>query len=282
MENGSYSSLNLFSGGSDSNSKLKDYLVFSLLQSENIGKRTFKPYALFLEGEFWGIYWLTERYDESYFSRNYNIDSRNVVEVKNEEIEIGNEGDLKTYKNIVQFIVENDMSKEETYEKVSECIDLNNYIDYYALEIYLTNFDWPNNNVAVWRSKYTGNHMYEDSKWRNLLFDVNLAMSISNVNSDWIVYTCDRDDVFNSLMNNNYFQQMIIDRLLLYAFNDFYPEKVDNFIDVFKEEMTEPIASEYRRFFDSYRTINDFYADCDNVREYFHQRYLYITEKYMR
>lgn len=28
----------------------------------------FKPYAMFLNGEYWGVYWITEKYDPAYLA----------------------------------------------------------------------------------------------------------------------------------------------------------------------------------------------------------------------
>lgn len=37
-----------------------------------------------------------------------------------------------------------------------ETIDIDNFINYFATELYIANPDWPRHNVAVWRTLYEG------------------------------------------------------------------------------------------------------------------------------
>ena len=45
-------------------------------------------------------------------------------------------------------------------------IDIDNYIDYHVAQIYFANFDWPQNNVKIWRPRTP------NGKWRWMMLDV--------------------------------------------------------------------------------------------------------------
>ena len=44
-----------------------------------------------------------------------------------------------------------DLTNDVIYEKLCELIDVENYLEYYALQIYILNEDWPHNNYKVYR-----------------------------------------------------------------------------------------------------------------------------------
>lgn len=58
----------LDSGGNDRFSKMRDVLVSWLAKDRAFSTMRFKPYAMFLNGEYWGVYWITEKYDPAYLA----------------------------------------------------------------------------------------------------------------------------------------------------------------------------------------------------------------------
>ena len=50
-------------------------------------------------------------------------------------------------------------------------MDVDQYIDYQAAEIYMANADWPSSNIKFWRSS-TG-----DNRWRWVVFDTDLGFN---------------------------------------------------------------------------------------------------------
>lgn len=146
--------LTLTCGGDDCYTKIKDRLVAELAAGQGFATMNYTPCLLFLDGEFWGLYHLTEKYDEKYFSSHFNVPEEEVLEIKNNKVEIGTEDDLALYEEMKAFIEENDMSVEANYEKACELIDMDSFINYYAALIYCARCgDWPNGNFALWRTR---------------------------------------------------------------------------------------------------------------------------------
>lgn len=58
----------LDSGGNDRFSKMRDVLVSWLAKDRAFSTMRFKLYAMFLNGEYWGVYWITEKYDPAYLA----------------------------------------------------------------------------------------------------------------------------------------------------------------------------------------------------------------------
>jgi hypothetical protein len=79
------------------------------------------------------------------------------------------------------YIETNDLSDPAKYAYVQTQMDVENFMNYQAAEIYFANADWPHNNIRFWRVKTTqyqpGAPLGHDGRWRWLLFDVDLGLS---------------------------------------------------------------------------------------------------------
>jgi len=273
-------SLNLYSGAQCVQTKLQDYLANTLASNLNISTREFQPYILFLDGEFWGVYWLLPRYEAEYFYAKYDVYKESVIEIKLGGVEIGNAEDVKLYNDMVSAISAMDMSVPENYAKACEMIDIESYLDYYATEIYIANLDWPNNNYALWRTRDVASGKYADGRWRWILFDVNLSMASQNARADWIEYAAVTNDMFASMMYSDEFKSALEKRLVYLAQNNFNPNVINSFIDDYEARMADAMELEYQRFYGDNKTMNSFYGGCEDIRLFFSERYKYIMEKY--
>lgn len=156
------------SGNDNSGSLFRDALMQSLVSDLNVDTQASRPCIAFLNGEFWGIYNICERYDDHYFANHYDIDADNVVvlEISNgsgtPEINEGDESSLEYYKEMIDFFNSNSMTDEANYLKAQEYLDVDNFIDYYITNIYSGNTDWPANNNVFWRYQ-TENGGYDDT-----------------------------------------------------------------------------------------------------------------------
>lgn len=233
----------------------------------------YEPYALFLNGEYWGFYYLTEKYDVQYIENYYGVDKGteidDIIIMKNGVVETGVEADFYvSYKEMREFILGNDMSDDANYQKLHDIIDIQSFIDYYAVECYIGRCrDWPSSNTAMWRSRYTSEKPYEDGKWRWMLFDVNSTVM---VDIDSIAYVREHSDLFGSLWNNQEFRTAFSERLIQLSDTIFSPEIVDEKLSEYVSLMDDPMENHYQRFFG---TSNErFYEEVDKIREFFNNR----------
>ena len=73
------------------------------------------------------------------------------------------------------------MNGAYSYEQAAARIDMDNFMKYCAVNLFVCNTDWPHNNVRVWR--YAGNSpgaladsSVTDGKWRFMLKDTDVGM----------------------------------------------------------------------------------------------------------
>lgn len=275
--------ITLSTGGDDFYTKIKDKLVSELARGTNIATMNYRPYALFLNGEYWGFYYLTEKYDENYIEKYYGVDkgvaSDNIIMIKNGEVETGEkEIGEQLYSEMLEFIIQSDMGNEENFQRACEMIDLESFIDYFAVLGYVSRCgDWPESNVALWRSKNISAKENEDGKWRWILFDVNsTSLQADLIEHDLIRNLRETSPLFNSLCANELFRTAFSKRLLELSDTIFEKEYVNQKISEYVELMEEPMEKHYHRFFG---TSNErFKEGVEEIRYFFDQRRPYVLK----
>lgn len=243
--------ITLSGGGNQIITQFNDYMMTCRTQDLNVAKMPFSPYVLFLDGEYWGFYWLTGSYDARYLSAHYGVAEEDVVMIKNGALEVGGSSDVLLYDNMKTFITENDMSVPANYAEACRLIDLDSFLDYYACMAYIARCeDWPTTNYALWRTKQTGDGPYADGKWRWMLFDCNsTSMYDAVLEHDTLSYIIRWDPIFAALWENSQFREDFQSRILEIADQCFDAGQMLDFIDAYEEEMEPILAKSWQRFY---------------------------------
>lgn len=268
----------LFSGADDTEYKIKDYLIHTMEESLNFCTMDFLPASLFLDGEFWGVYYITESYHSDYFEDHYGVSQEEVIVVKEGEITEGSEKDAGLYQEMRAYISGNDMTAEGNYKKAQSLIDMDSYIDYYAAQIFIgRSGDWPGKNEGAWRTRSTvSGTPYADGRWRWLLYDVNSG-ALDAVDEDTLANVVYLDSVFASLFKNAQFKEQFAERLIYIAEEIYSPERVDTFIDAYLNHMMEPLCMSNLRF--SGRDLRtEKQENAERIRTFLKERPGYIYE----
>jgi len=268
------SAATLFQGGNDVRTKAKDYVVSAAVKDFHVATMSYEPYVLFLNGEYWGVYWLNEKYNAEYFSYYYGVDKDNVIMVKSGALEEGEEDSLKYYSKMYEFCSQSDVTREENYEKVCELIDIDSYIDYYAIMLYIgRSGDWPWLNYGLWRVEKTENSPYGDGKWRWIIFDLNSPGF--SVDLDSIKYVMDHDEMFKNMMTNDTFRAQLIHRIEELADTVLEAEQMNDILIEYQSFMAEPMKKHDKRFFgdDSLTCFNE---EMEKLKVFFAERKEYL------
>jgi len=169
-------------GGNDADfGRLRDPYLQNLVQGARFETQQSAPCIVFINGEYWGMYTITEDYSDNYFENNYGIDNNNIVLIKKGEVEDGEETDMALYHELFNFITQNDMADEANYKKASDMLDMGSFADYCALNLYIYNKDsfFDNNNWRLWRVRTAdGATPWSDGKWRVAVYDTDFSTGI--------------------------------------------------------------------------------------------------------
>ena len=272
--------MTLYNGGEDIYSKLKDPLMAGLCSGLDFATMRFIPCEVYLNGEYWGFYYLTEKYDKKYIENKYNVDDDNVVMIKNNEPEEGFEEDLKGYLEDMDFISGADMTDEANYQKACRLMDMDSFIDYMAAEIYIARWvDWPGSNFAMWKSRTAENGEYGDRRWRMMLFDVNwggMSYDDGDAERDSMAWVRRYSPIFDNLCRSDEFRSVFSDRLMSFRDGEFAPDHVSEEIDGLLRVAEEPMKRHYMRFFGT--DDERFYEEAEKLKLFFRERYDYIPQ----
>lgn len=276
--------LTLSAGGQDTIAKFRDRFVSTLTKDRDFSTMNYEPYAAFLDGEYWGVYWLTERYTDNYLSHYYGIDKDDALIVKNGRPESDSDEDWAIYNGMMNYLKETDFSVSDQYEALDDTIDLQSYLDYYATEIYIgRGLDWPGGtNEAFWRvrepSKNAEGGAFGDGRWRWMLFDVNTkSLDFELVGDDTLAFAMEHSTVFRNLCQSDGFKEDFTLTMMDIANEVFSPVHTEPLMEAHLDLMAEPVDAHLKRFFGSdhpYRLEEE----MGNIRTFLENRKGYMGE----
>jgi hypothetical protein len=252
-----YKSFMLRNGANDGDyTKFYDVFLQDLLKDRSFSTQAAVPCIVYLNGEYWGPYNFQERYSDNHTEYKYGVKKENVISFDNGELDDGNPGEDSLFWNMMGM-ANNNMSVAANYSAFCDLFDIDNFIDYWAAEIYIYNEDWPHNNYRVWRTRNTEpDNPYGDTKWRYQMFDTEFAMGIYNgggltgqkgVNAfDKILSGEEKNHpnnkLFKALLANPDFCVKFVNTIMdLYNVNfhpDSFTPKLNNYANVYRPLMT--------------------------------------------
>ena len=275
----------LFTGGDDEISRIKDYLANSSAKGLNFASMMFRPCAVFIDGEYWGLYYLTEKYDAKYINEHYGVDEKDVAIIKNWTVEEGTDEDLEQFLSDIEYIETEDMAIPENYEEACRLMDMESLIDYFAFQLYIARYgDWLNGgggNFACWKSKNISDGEYGDGKWRWMLFDVNSgSMDEGAWNTyEYMLEECDVS-ILSNLMNNEEFKQKFLKRQNEIREQIFAPDKIVPVIENMALKNKLPVLKTYDRFYGGIYKEEDYEREIQGIVDFYQRRYGYIMTMY--
>ena len=297
-----YKSFVIRNGGNDSDTaRLRDPFLQYMVKDRDFETMGSRPCIAFINGEYWGMYTITDDYSDNYFENNYPIKDDNVIIVKRGELEDGQEGDLELFKDMISFINSNDMSKEENYKKACELLDMQSFADFTAFEIYINNEDClykNNNNWRVWRVRTPDDSCEEaDGRWRMAVYDTDFSTGIYSgdiaVKQSLLGQAVsgkgfDDDSLAkltSSLCANDEYRKMFANALLDIRNFNFNSKRVRSEIKDYSADYIKLMPATYERFGPDYITDPKFTEyKINEFQNYLLKRYDYMPtniQKYM-
>ena len=234
------------------NGGCEDYICNRIAQQLDIDFMADRPSVLFLNGEYWGIYYVKENPDQHYVEDHYGINSHLVNvqmcwwgHVKN--------GSPENYTALQNWASKSDLSDPEQYAYIGTKIDINNFIDYYLLELFVANFDWPVNNVRFWQAgdgKFRWMFFDGDSALEKLDFDVMAnATSVDGGNNRVSTF------FFRKFLESPQFQRQFADRFNKLIVTTFSYNNTQPILD----SIVQLLDAETHRQFDRFDPPESFY-----------------------
>ncbi len=168
------------SGNDWDQSIFRDGFIHFLGRHLNVETQYYRPAILFINGEYWGIHNIRDRYDEHYINTHYGLEENELCILENNSSFIfGNPEGVQHYNNMRSFINNNNLTLSSNYEYVKTLMDVQSFTDAQILNIFVMNTDWPGNNVNYWR-RMAPEYLPDappgmDGRWRWHIYDTDFG-----------------------------------------------------------------------------------------------------------
>lgn len=268
------------SGGDYNSTVFRDALAGSLLENHiDVDLQGYRPAILFVNGEYWGIHNIREKTNANTLSHYHNVDANNLDILREKSDVIM--GDANDYKDLLDYIGSHDMAQTQHYEYIKTQIDIDEFMNYFLSNIYLTHSSWPKNNIKYWHEKNP------DGKWRWIFFDTDSNFDLRNTgtySNDKLAETLDPAETWGSfllrnLMKNNEFRYEFAQRFAANLNITFDAERVQGMID----DIVANLEPEMPRHIDRWdadpwglKSMNQWYQNIDIMRNFANLRVDYV------
>lgn len=149
------------------------------------------PAVVYLNGEYYGLHWLHEALCDDLLKDKFGGKDGTyiVLEGKEQEKKIPEDNEeaaaAEAFNQTYQALSQRNLTDDAAYADVCAFMDVGNYLQYFAFNIYVNNNDWPQNNMKCYRYYAASDDAYstesdsrQDGRWRFWLHDTDYAAGL--------------------------------------------------------------------------------------------------------
>lgn len=232
-----HKALQIRNGGNDNNCRMKDACLTQIIAASgiNIDYQAYQPIAHFVNGTWKGAINMREPNNKHFVLANYGLDDDMIdqFEMSPDSGYVQKCGTKDRWKQLLTL--SRSSYNQTSYNQICEMLDIDEYCNYMAIELFLQNWDWPQNNVKAWTPREEG------GRFRFVVFDMDGSFSNSdpfNYFASKQTYTFDvlydqngrrltqeieMVTLFLNLLNNTTFRKKFIDTYCIIAYSVFDP-----------------------------------------------------------
>ncbi|MGI5850086.1 MAG: lamin tail domain-containing protein [Christensenellales bacterium] len=260
-----YKSLVLRNGGQDQlYSKIKEAVVLSLVKGQiNCLTQDYDPYVVYLNGEYWGVYFLQEKRSENFVAQHEGAKDANSINVLyGSGLNYIINGTNSEYKELYNYVISHDMSLKESFDYVAKRFDTDSFMDLMINQIYLANSDY--NNLQFYQ--------VPGGKWKQIFYD--FCWSFRESSHQTLLARMNPDNggstMFNALLKYKPWKQAFLERFA-WAMETTYPtDRVLSTIDGVAGAVASEMPAERAKFTDIKKP--DWDAEVEKMRAFAKER----------
>jgi len=212
----------------------RDGLLQTMTSIVGEDHQAFETAVVYVNGTYWGMLNIREVNNKDFVYSNYGYSENEIDIIEYNWREMADCGDMIEYNKMKEYITNTDLANDSLYEHVKQLIDVDSYIYYMAVEIYISNVDWPNNNQKLFRNKNNG-------KFRWILQDLDKGFS-SDTGDKFKLLLDSKDSTFPFkmiiyLLKNEEFKERFIDAECLVAGSLFNPIRGKYYLDSIQRKL---------------------------------------------
>ena len=170
----------LRNGGNNSNTfsaafHFHDAFFQSTMSDLRADTQAFAPFAVYINGEYWGIHNLRERFDTTYVQVRRGVEADNVAMLGTGPSAPQPPEIVAHWESLVEDARRLDPTDPGSLALIEAAMDVDSFFDFIIGHTYAGNTDWPSNNSRWWRSIEATDAVgegYADGRWRWMIMDI--------------------------------------------------------------------------------------------------------------
>jgi len=263
-----YKSVVLRCGGQDQlYAKIKEAVILKLLGGKtNFLSQSYKTYVVYLNGQYWGVYFLQEKRTTNFVAQHENVedpDSINLVVGSGTSSDSRHliNGSNESYKALLEYVNTHDMSVKENFDHVAEQLDTDSFMDTMIHEIYLANSDYYNMEF----------YQVPGGKWKQIFYDMCWAFNkpTHETLSRRMASDVCGSTMFNALLSYQPWKEAFMKRMA-WSMEQFYTvDSLTGVIDEVAASVASEMPAERAKFTDAKTNWED---SVENLRTFAKQR----------
>ena len=242
-----YKTLKIRNGGNYNQTRFKDAALHEIILRSglNVDCQSYQPVHHYINGVYKGVINMREPNNKDYAFANYGYDEDEVDFFKVDH-RLGNGGYAQVRGTSDAwdewFRLAKSASNPESYRRICELVDIEEFANYLAVEFFLYNWDWPRNNVKGFR------HRSDDGHFRLVMFDLDYAFGFDSRPGTTNPFTFfDSEEYYSAadgggyktvmvtlvhnMLSNSTFRKLFIDSFTIVAGSVFEPTRCKAIVD---------------------------------------------------
>ncbi|MBP1530541.1 MAG: CotH kinase family protein [Bacteroidaceae bacterium] len=259
-----HKTLQIRNGGNDNTCRIKDPALQEIVRRSglDIDYQAYQPVMHYINGRYAGVINMREPNNKHFVYANYGLDDNEIdqFEISPDSGYVqkcGTKESLQRWYSLAE-----DCEDDAVYDEIRQMVDIDEYCNYMAVEMYLGNWDWPQNNVKAFKP------IMEGGKFRFVMFDLDGSFNTTNSFNTFAgkqTYTFDRlygepverwtkeielVTIFLNMLQNERFRKQFIDTYCLVSGSVFEPERCKTIIN----ELANRVSNSQNIWNEVYRT----------------------------
>ncbi|MBR2339037.1 MAG: CotH kinase family protein [Clostridia bacterium] len=239
------------SGSDWKDAKLRDEFVAQALKNTD-GQliQSAQPVALYINGNYYGLYYLREKRNEDFIASYTEIPAENVQLVQHPALDDRTTKLDPDLQALITYAKKNDLTKDEHYQYVLSQIDADSLMQYFAYQTFFGNGDCIN-NIACYRDNRGG-------KWKWIVFDTDWACTSYYAGRNFLqqlyngtayaTYQNYHYPLFTALLKNEEFRTDFLETYARLLQTTLSQERLLPIFNSLADEIESEIPRQYKRF----------------------------------
>lgn len=145
---------------------LWDAYLQTLVRGMEFDTQAYQPTVVFLNGEYWGIHNLRERYDRHYLGITHDVDPDEVVMLSRAgQVDDGPADAGDPYLELIDAVEAAPAGDPDIVERIEREVDVEGLFDTVIARTFVADTDWPHGNLRQWRVPREPTGSAQDRGW---------------------------------------------------------------------------------------------------------------------